>query len=49
MMVTLNALERTSKQYEQLLYSAGLEVVNIYAVGTNEEAILEIKVKPSTK
>ncbi|MCJ1384330.1 hypothetical protein MMC17_007446, partial [Xylographa soralifera] len=41
MMVYLNALERTSKQYEDLLRAAGLEIVNVFAVGANEEAIIE--------
>lgn len=44
MMVTLNSLERTSRQYETLLRAAGLEIVNIFAVGANEEAIIEAKV-----
>jgi hypothetical protein len=29
MMLTLNTLERTSKQFEKLLRAAGLEIVNI--------------------
>ena len=44
MMVTLNALERTSKQYERLLRAASLEIVNIFPTGGNEEAIIEAKV-----
>ena len=44
MMVTLNALERTRKEYEKLLRAAGLEVVNIFATGGNEEAIIEAKI-----
>ena len=44
MMVTLNALERTSRQYETLLRAASLEIVRIFAVGANEEAIIEVKV-----
>ena len=44
MMVTLNALERTSEQYEKLLRAAGLEVVNIFPTGGNEDAIIEAKV-----
>ena len=44
MMVTLNALERTSRQYEEMLCAAGLKIVNFFAVGANEEAIMEVKV-----
>lgn len=44
MMVTLNALERTSRQYEELLCAAGLKVVNLFAVGANEEMIMEVKI-----
>ena len=46
-MVTLNALERTSRQYEELLYAAGLKVVNLFAVGANEKAIMEVKIARS--
>ena len=44
MMVTLNAFERTSRQYKGLLRAAGLEIVNIFAAGTNEEAVIEAKI-----
>ena len=44
MMITFNALERTSRQYEKLLRAAGLEIVNFFAVGANDEAIIEAKV-----
>ena len=44
MMVTVNALERTSRQYEELLCAAGLKIVNLFAVGANEEAIMEVKI-----
>ena len=44
MMVISNALERTSKQYEELLRAAGLKTVNLFAVGTNEEAVMEVKI-----
>ena len=47
MMVTLNALERTSRQYEELLYAAGLKVVNLFTVGANEKAIIEVKIAGS--
>lgn len=43
MMITCNALERTSRQYEELLHAAGLEIVNFFAVGANDEAIIEAK------
>ena len=44
MMVTVNALERTSSQYENVLRGAGLEIVNIFSTGTNEETTIEAKV-----
>ncbi|KAK0513495.1 hypothetical protein JMJ35_004481 [Cladonia borealis] len=44
MMVTVDALERTSRQYEELLRAAGLKIVNLFAVGTNEEAVMEVKI-----
>ena len=44
MMVIFNALERTSRQYEELLRAAGLKIVNLFAVGTNEEAVMEVKI-----
>lgn len=44
MMVLLNSMERTSTHYEQLLRSAGLEISNIFSVGTNEEAIIEARI-----
>ena len=44
MMVLFNALERTSRQYEELLRAAGLKIVNLFAVGTNEEAVMEVKI-----
>ena len=44
MMVSLNALERTAKQYEGLLRAAGLEIVNIFPAGTNEEAVIEARI-----
>ena len=44
MMVSLNAFERTSRQYEGLLRAAGLEIVNLFAAGTNEEAVIEAKI-----
>lgn len=45
MMICLNALERTSREYEELFRDAGMEIVNIFAVGPNEEAIIEAKVR----
>ena len=45
MMVCLNALERTERQYEELLREAGLEVVRIYQVGANEEALIEARIR----
>ena len=45
MMVCLNALERTERQYEELLKEAGLEVVRIYQVGANEEALIEARIR----
>ncbi|KAK0628777.1 S-adenosyl-L-methionine-dependent methyltransferase [Bombardia bombarda] len=44
MMVVLNSLERTAKQYEDILHAAGLDIVNIYAVGANEEGIIEARI-----
>ncbi|KAL2166074.1 hypothetical protein VTG60DRAFT_3308 [Thermothelomyces hinnuleus] len=48
MLAVLNSLERTAKQYENLLSVAGLEIVNIYEVGPNEEAVIEAKVAKRT-
>lgn len=48
MLAVLNSLERTAKQYENLLSAAGLEIVNIYEVGPNEEAVIEAKVAKRT-
>ena len=45
MMVYLNALERTLKQYERLLQSLGLEIINIFSAGANEEAIIEARIR----
>ena len=44
MMVTLNMLERTSRQYEEKLCAAGLRVVNWFGVSANEEMIMEVKI-----
>ena len=46
-MVTLNVLERTSRQYEELLCAAGQKVIKLFAAGGDEEISMEVDVARS--
>ncbi|RMZ79472.1 hypothetical protein DV738_g3412, partial [Chaetothyriales sp. CBS 135597] len=45
MLIHFNSSERTSSQYQQILASAGLDLVAVYPKGPNEEAIIEARVR----
>ena len=47
MMVTLNVLERTSRQYEELLCAAGQKVVKLFVLGGEEEMSMGVDVARS--
>ncbi|KAK5120792.1 hypothetical protein LTR85_005858 [Meristemomyces frigidus] len=45
MMLYVSALERTQRQWEELLHSANLEIVQIWSAQTGAESIIEARVR----
>lgn len=45
MMLYVSALERTQRQWEELMHSVGLEIVRIWSAHTGAESVIEARVR----